>query len=46
MVRIGSDHNGFGLKCRPLVHLAERGEEEWDSGCFSPAPVAAGGLRC
>jgi len=46
MIGIGSDHNGFELKCRLLAHLAERGEEAWDFGCLSPAPMAAGGLRC
>ena len=39
MIGIGSDHNGFKLKQRLCAHLAERGEEAWDFGCFSDEPV-------
>jgi len=39
MIGIGSDHNGFHLKWRLCNHLAERGDEVRDFGCFSPEPV-------
>jgi ribose 5-phosphate isomerase B len=39
MIGIGSDHNGFDLKRRLCAHLAERGEQVWDFGCFSGEPV-------
>jgi len=39
MIGIGSDHNGLELKSRLHAHLAERGEEVRDFGCFSPQPV-------
>jgi ribose 5-phosphate isomerase B len=39
MIGIGSDHNGFELKCRLRAHLAGRGDGIRDSGCFGLDPV-------
>jgi len=39
MVGIGSDHHGFRLKLRLGEHLAARGEQFQDFGCFSTEPV-------
>jgi ribose 5-phosphate isomerase RpiB len=46
MIEIGSDHNGFELKCRLLAHLAERKIHLDGRLAGVSAPVATGGLRC
>jgi len=39
MIGIGSDHNGFDLKCQLGTHLTSRGRLVWDFGCFSEQTV-------
>lgn len=39
MIGIGSDHHGLVLKQHLATHLAARGEDVWDFGTFSEAPV-------